>query len=121
MSLPDFLENHLSVTKGAQVSPTALDRHVKTLKWLNDEFPDTMGTHAVAVNGNGVFCTADSLYDHHDSTFMAAFHHQPSKFLHPKLRHLSWRTIKAVTSARVYRQCALGIEEQAAATRKNSP
>jgi len=116
MSLPDFLEIHLSVTKGAQVSPTALDRHVKTLKWLSDEFPDTMGTHAVAVNGNGVFCTADSLYDHHDSTFMAAFHHQPSKFLHPKLRHLSWRTIKAVTSARVYRQCALGIEEQAAAT-----
>ncbi|KAF8247791.1 hypothetical protein K440DRAFT_627982 [Wilcoxina mikolae CBS 423.85] len=115
LNLPDFLETHLLVIEGAQVFSTALDRHVKTLDWLSDEFPNSLRTYAVAVDGNGTFCTADNLYDHNDPTFMAAFHHQPGKFLHPKLQHLTWNnTIKAVTNAHVFLECTLGIQEQAA-------
>lgn len=76
----------------------------------------------VAPNGNGVFCMPNSLYDHNDPIFTAAFRkQQKTKFLHADLRLATLRSSWVSLGLRVRRngenidsvdflQCALAIQ-----------
>lgn len=78
----------------------------------------------IAPNGNGVFCLPNSLYDHTDPLFLAAFRNQEKvRFLHPDLRLDSLRAFWVAVRLRVrvnrlihdatdFLQCALAIEDR---------
>lgn len=93
-----------------------LKNYLKIVEWINKDFPEAMQTEPVALDRNLTFRLANTLFDHENYIFKAAFYDEneillPNKFLHPELRGFRWHTMKTINSA-IYRQCARAIEEQ---------
>ena len=119
LTLHEFLQNIVLVSNGGRLpgGVEALGNFVNLVAWVCEDFPRDMQTEAIALDGNLTFCMANTLFDHNNDTFKAAFHHQtdgllPDKFLHPQLRKFRWDTIKTINSATVYEKCVRGIETQ---------
>jgi len=123
LDLHEFLERFVLVVKGSRLSSGAegLQNYIKVVEWVNKNFRSSMQTEAIALNGNLTFCMANTLFDHQNEIFQAAFRHNTNEtpdrnFLHPRLRNFKWETNRKINSATVYEKCARAIHEQSLAS-----
>ena len=111
------------------VSASDVERFLILINYLADHRIELSGN--VAPNGAGLLCKANSLYDHEERIFKAAFWgEESSHFLHSDLRSLrrSWLSAglrspppSAVVSKEDYLQCALAIDRQWTPSTSNDP
>lgn len=98
----------------------SMQQYVRLVQYLAAHLITPSGN--VAPNGSGALCKANTLYDHDDTIFKAAFRGEDSaRFLHPDMRHLRsfWvsaglraRPATRVMSSEDYLQCTLAIDQQ---------
>jgi hypothetical protein len=109
--MDDFLINDFAVRQGSTLPADKLETYADILR--NNTTSELRSRLPVALNGNRVFCMANTLYSHNMEVFGAAFHHLSSEsFLHPKLRNMTWDTIINKIDNTVYFSCAWGIYSQ---------
>jgi len=115
ISIPSFLKEHVSVNEGAKLPVDELDRYIQILEWLKKEFPESMCKSPVALDGSLTFRMANTLYDHSNKAFEAAFHSQASvKFVHRKLRKFEFTdTIKNINNPNIYLECVTALQQLA--------
>lgn len=116
MSLDDFLRNHVGVSLDQKISSEKKPRYHSLLNDLFKVNPHAFYKYPLAVDGNGRFRVANSLYLSDEPIFKAAFRDlEATHFLHTDYRGLDcWKNsslLQEITEGS-YLECARSIERR---------
>ncbi|TGZ81070.1 hypothetical protein EX30DRAFT_395880 [Ascodesmis nigricans] len=117
VSASEFICQYTIAAQGGVIPATELKSYAKFLRQLGDQhhYRSLLSDHPILFDGNRRFCRANTLYDHREKTFMAAFRDSElDMFLHPKLRPLSVHISKLISrvNPRTMLQSAQSIEQR---------
>lgn len=104
-----------NVRQGGKIERSKIISYRNFVASLYRRNPGAFSKHPLAIDGDGHHCMINSLYDHKNPIFVAAFRDNKTHFMHPDLRVLDiWKNtgLRLQPTERFYLECVNSIDRR---------